>query len=70
MISFTLVLATGVKLIMIPFASASGPSRQLSYLPIISEPYSSRTKLRSFPATPLRAYFDKEKAIAYNQMQP
>jgi hypothetical protein len=70
MISFTLVLATGVKLIMIPFASASGPSRQLSYVPIITEPYFRRTKHRSFPATQFRRAFDKDKAIAYNTMQP
>jgi isocitrate dehydrogenase (NAD+) len=66
MISFTLVLATGVKLIMIPFASASGPSRQQSYAPIIAEPYFRRTKHCSFPATRLRRTFDNHKAIAYN----
>jgi isocitrate dehydrogenase (NAD+) len=44
MISFTLVLATGVKLIMFLFASASGPSRQQSYLPIITESYFNGTR--------------------------
>jgi hypothetical protein len=39
MISFTFVLATGVKLIMIPFASASGPKPPAIYMLIITEPY-------------------------------
>src|ERR1700730_1280895 len=41
MISFTLVLATGVKLIIIPFASASGPKP-----PAILHAYYSRTLFR------------------------
>src|SRR5258705_12642145 len=44
MISFTLVLATGVKLIIIPFASARSPRPPAIYIAIITEPYCTCTR--------------------------
>jgi hypothetical protein len=70
MISFTLVLATGVKLIMIPFASARGPkaASKLTRL-IIAESYFSRTGVVPCKQLGLPA-FDKPLRFAYNTMHP
>src|ERR1700730_11736250 len=70
MISFTLVLATGVKLIIIPFASASGPKP-----PAILHAYYSRTLFRPHKGGSFRAprhlpHFDNEMTFEYNTMQP
>jgi hypothetical protein len=70
MISFTLVLATGVKLIMIPFASAGGP-----WPPAIVLGHYNRTLFPPHRAPFVSSNsapraFDKDTAIAYNTMQP
>jgi len=70
MISFTLVLATGVKLIMIPFASASGPKP-----PAMLRAYYIRTSIQPhkgpfFPSNLVLLAFDKNMPFAYNTMQP
>jgi len=69
MISFTLVLATGVKLIMIPFASASDPKP-----PAMLRLYYNRTpfsphKEGFVSSNPAAAPFDKDIAFTYNTMQ-
>src|ERR1700726_2375203 len=69
-ISFTLVLATGVKLIMVPFASASGPEP-----PAILHPDYNRTafpphKQGFLPSNSAPHTFDKPITITYNTMQP
>src|SRR5712692_6366567 len=63
MISFTLVLATGVKLIIIPFASARGPRPPAIYTPIITEPYFSCTSNDAFSGNPRVTAFRQEFAL-------
>ena len=74
MISLTFVLATGVKLIMIPFASARKPKPRANPHLYYNKTFDA-LHMTGFPGLFVLGnlavgFFDNNKPLAYNTMQP